>query len=127
VIRCQLENNTWTEDDFRQAATVASQDGPTVAAIGAAAQNIYATASAVLAGSGSRFPSNTREKDEVLASMKIITANSSFARAGATAPGSTIEVFLVTSPHPATVRWEEGTGRTYPTTGFMRRGLSAGG
>lgn len=123
VVRARTEGFRGA-DTFREVATKASTDPGTVAAIGRTADLVADNARGVLGAAPTSSPWQAREKSEVLSSVRVISANSRFTR-NKIAPGSTIEVYLAVSHHPATVRWENGTKRT-SATHFMLRGKEAG-
>jgi hypothetical protein len=115
-----------SETMLRNLVAEAIADDPSV--IAAVASGANAVAEAARANITSSGPSEgwlARERGEVAQSIKVIATESRRTRVSIYA-GTPTRVYLVTSPHAASTRWEFGTRRV-PMTGFMHAALKQNG
>ena len=120
--------NRILDDDtlLRAVAKESAKSGAVRSQMASRAGAIQAGAKRALVTSSTISVSQSKERQQVSDAIQVIQTRDRWTRASIYA-GTAIRVFIVVSPHPASVRWEHGTKRT-PATNHMRVGLkSAGG
>ena len=110
---------------LRAVAKQSADSGAVRGTMATRAGGVAASAKAALATSSTLNSSQAQERQAVSDAIKVIQTKSRWTRASIYA-GTPITVFLIVSPHPASVRWEYGTRRT-PATNHMSVGLASAG